>query len=80
MEKRKITDDLHALMDVLPPAIALAVKEYNASDFLLEVILDLGRLPNARVTSTREVVLSQVEVTACRHRFHRPAHWRVRCR
>lgn len=62
MEKRKITDDLHALMDVLPPAIARAVHEYNASEDLLEVILDLGRLPTARYVE-REVVLSQIEVT-----------------
>jgi stage III sporulation protein SpoIIIAA len=62
MEKRKITDDLHALLDVLPPIIAQAVKDYNASEDLLEVILDLGRLPTARYVE-REVVLSQVEVT-----------------
>ena len=61
MEKRKITDDLHALLDVLPPIIAQAVQAYNASEDLLEVILDLGRLPTARYVD-REVVLSQVEV------------------
>jgi stage III sporulation protein SpoIIIAA len=62
MEKRKITDDLHALLDVLPPAIAQAVQDYNDSEDLLEVILDLGRLPTARYVD-REVVLSQIEVT-----------------
>lgn len=62
MEKRKITDDLHALLDVLPPAIAQAVQDYNDSEDLLEVILDLGRLPTARYID-REVVLSQIEVT-----------------
>ena len=62
MEKRKITDDLHALLDVLPLTIAQAVKDQNASEDLLEVILDLGRLPTARYVQ-REVVLSQTEVT-----------------
>jgi stage III sporulation protein SpoIIIAA len=62
MEKRKITDDLHALLDVLPPVIAQAVQEFNASDNLLEVILDLGRLPTARYIE-REIGLNRVEVT-----------------
>jgi stage III sporulation protein SpoIIIAA len=61
MEKRKITDDLHALLDVLPPAIAHAVKDQNASEDLLEVILDLGRRPTARYVQN-EVTLSQTEV------------------
>ncbi len=61
MQQKKITDDLHALLAVLPPAIADAVTQANDSDNLLEVILDLGRLPTARFT-TRELVLNQVEV------------------
>ncbi len=62
MDKRKITDDLNALLDVLPAPIAQAVRDYNASEDLLEVILDLGRLPTARYVE-REVVLSKNEVT-----------------
>lgn len=62
MEKRKITDDLNALLDVLPAPIAQAVRDYNASEDLLEVILDLGRLPTARYVE-REAVLSKNEVT-----------------
>lgn len=62
MSRRKITDDLQALLDVLPPVIAKAVTDANDSDNLLEVILDLGRLPTARFVD-REVVLSKVEVT-----------------
>jgi stage III sporulation protein SpoIIIAA len=61
MRQQKITDDLHALLDVLPPDIAKAVTDANDSDNLLEVILDLGRLPTARFV-TREVVLSDREV------------------
>jgi stage III sporulation protein SpoIIIAA len=62
MSQRKITDDLQALLDVLPPVIAKAVTEADDSDNLLEVILDLGRLPTARFVD-REVTLSKVEVT-----------------
>lgn len=48
-------------MGVLPPAIAESVKRLNNSDNLLEIILDLGRLPMARFTDG-EVMLSQQEV------------------
>ncbi len=62
MTKRKITDDLHALLAVLPPEIAAAVEQADDSDNLLEVILDLGRVPTARFTHG-EVVLRESEVT-----------------
>ena len=62
MEQRKITDDLQALLGVLPPTVAQAVTEVNHSDDLLEVILDLGRVPTARFID-QEVVLSDIEVT-----------------
>ena len=61
MGQKKITDDLHALLSVLPPATSKAVVTADDSDNLLEVILDLGRLPTARFVD-REVVLNQVEV------------------
>lgn len=62
MTKRKITDDLQALLGILPPAISKAVETKNDSDNLLEVILDLGRVPTARFTHG-EVVLLPAEVT-----------------
>lgn len=62
MEQQKITDDLQALLGVLPPAITRAVVKANNSDNLLEVIMDLGRLPTARFAEN-EIVLSEVEVT-----------------
>jgi stage III sporulation protein SpoIIIAA len=61
MNQRKITDDLQALLNILPPAIAESVTEVNDFDNLLEVILDLGRLPTARFVD-REVVLCQDEI------------------
>jgi stage III sporulation protein SpoIIIAA len=62
MEQRNITDDLQALLAVIPADIANAVTEADDSENLLEVIMDLGRLPTARFVE-REVVLSQVEVS-----------------
>jgi stage III sporulation protein SpoIIIAA len=42
-----ITDDLEALLNVLPPRIRIPIEERNRAD-LLEIVLDLGRLPEAR--------------------------------
>ena len=62
MAKLKITDDLEALIAVLPPPIAAALQDANRSQDLLEVILDLGRRPEARFVET-EIELSEQEVT-----------------
>ncbi len=62
MTRREITDDLDALMAILPEEIAKAVKKQNNSDDLLEIILDLGRIPTSRLV-TGEFVLSDTEVT-----------------
>src|SRR5574342_94348 len=62
MTQLKITDDLDALLDVLPSNIRHSVEQANNSDYLLEVILDLGRVPTARFVEN-EVVLSNKELT-----------------
>lgn len=62
MQQRKITDDLDALLQVLPAPIEQAVRAANQGEDLLEIIMDLGRLPEARFVD-HEVVLSQKEVT-----------------
>lgn len=62
MTQLRITDDLQALLDVLPPRVAEAVVRVDDSDNLLEIILDLGRPPMARFVD-REVVLLEEEVT-----------------
>lgn len=62
MTQRRITDDLHALLGVLPPDVADAVVRANNSDDLLEIILDLGRAPKARFV-TGEIELLPTEVT-----------------
>jgi stage III sporulation protein SpoIIIAA len=62
MVQKKITDDLPVLLAVLPQKIADAVQKANNSDNLLEIILDLGRLPVARFVD-REIELSQKEIS-----------------
>ena len=61
MPQEKITDDLDILLDVLPPSLVDSVRETNQQDKLLEIVLDLGRRPEARYTD-REIVLSEREV------------------
>jgi stage III sporulation protein SpoIIIAA len=56
-----ITDDLDALMQVLPGDIQEALNLLGRRDDFLEVILDLGRVPTARYTNG-EVVLRETEV------------------
>jgi stage III sporulation protein SpoIIIAA len=55
-------DDLDALLRVLPGPTERASREANAVQYLLEIVLDLGRLPEARFVD-REVILSDQEVT-----------------
>ena len=62
MEK-KISDDLDELLAALPPHIAEPVYSLGDRDELLEIFMDLGRLPEARFLR-REVVLNSREVTA----------------
>jgi len=61
MSQRRITDDLQVLLGVLPAKITEAVNTANNSDNLLEIVMDLGRLPKARFVE-QEVDLSPVEV------------------
>ncbi len=58
----KITDDIDALVEVLPPDVNRALREANRFPELLEVILDLGRPCEARYT-TGDVRLTEREVT-----------------
>ena len=61
MTGRRITDDLDALRAVLPPPVTSKLTEINRPDDLLEIILDIGRIPTARFVDG-EVPLSPDEV------------------
>ena len=56
-----VTDDLVALLDILPPHIREPLHQQPDHSELLEVILDLGRLPEARFPH-RELVLNSQEI------------------
>jgi len=60
--EQHITDDLFSLLAILPPEIAEALTEINRYNDLLEVILDLGRVPTARFTDGEYNLLNR-EVT-----------------
>ncbi|MBC8447930.1 MAG: Flp pilus assembly complex ATPase component TadA [Chloroflexi bacterium] len=60
--QQRITDDLDALLGVLPPHLEEAVRQAKRSDELLEMVLDLGRLPEARFIA-HEVTLNDQEVS-----------------
>jgi len=62
MTQLRITDDLDALLDVLPLDIRHAVEKADDSENLLEIILDLGRIPTVRFVD-REIELRETEVT-----------------
>ena len=62
MTQKHITDDLQALLGVLPSVLAEAVTRADNSDNLLEIILDLGRVPVA-LFMDGEVVLSEKEIS-----------------
>jgi stage III sporulation protein SpoIIIAA len=62
MTQLKITDDLDALLGILPGNIVEAVHKANDYDNLLEIILDLGRVPTARYVQG-ETVLINKEIT-----------------
>ncbi|MDQ3930700.1 MAG: AAA family ATPase, partial [Chloroflexota bacterium] len=57
-----VTDDLDALLAALPPRITEPIREYNDRVNLLEVVMDLGRVPEARYRN-KERTLSPSEVS-----------------
>ncbi len=62
MTERRITDDIHELRRSLPPHLNAKLDEIGHLDDLLEIVLDLGRIPTARYTFG-EQALSFHEVT-----------------
>jgi stage III sporulation protein SpoIIIAA len=62
VERRETTDDLDALMAALPPEIVERLSAVANRTDLLEVVMDLGRRPEARFTTGEEDLLDR-EVT-----------------
>ena len=71
MTTERITDDLDRLLALLPAPLQVALESASSRDQLLEVVLDLGRVPEARypgrsmplgdVCLSREELLATVE-------------------
>ncbi len=57
-----ITDDLEALMEILPPVIREQIGKRSDYRELIEIIMDLGRPPQARFLD-HDVRLVPAEVT-----------------
>jgi stage III sporulation protein SpoIIIAA len=62
VERRETTDDLDALMEALPPEICERLAGLANRTDLLEVVMDLGRRPEARFTTGEEDLLDR-EIT-----------------
>jgi len=58
----RITDDLESLLEALPLRLLPSLREAPDLSELLEIVLDLGRPPEARFSS-REILLSPDEVS-----------------
>ena len=43
-----LADDLNQLLDVLPTFISDPLKKHSSQDHLVEIVLDIGRRPEAR--------------------------------
>ena len=59
-----VYDDLHQLLAVLPPQTAALIRQHEQADQLIEVILDLGRRPEARFLSGADYLSDQVVTKA----------------
>ncbi|MCC6728125.1 MAG: AAA family ATPase [Chthonomonadales bacterium] len=62
MTQERITDNIAQLLDVLPPTIRVELERHDDLEDLLEIVLDLGRPPEARYP-VDVVQLAEVNVT-----------------
>jgi stage III sporulation protein SpoIIIAA len=60
--RKQITDDLSKLLAILPAALTQSILEHPKKDSLIEVVMDLGRPPEARFPGGGEY-LSEVVIT-----------------
>lgn len=57
MSALQVTDDLPQLLNILPETIRSILEQHSQRDRLVEVVLDLGRYPEARFPSGSEYLL-----------------------
>ena len=65
----QITDDLAKLLDILPDAIRQSLEQHPQKEMLVEVVLDIGRRPEARFPGQAEylseALVSQADLDEC---------------
>ncbi len=65
----QITDDLAKLLEILPDAIRLSLEQHPQKETLVEVVLDIGRRPEARFPGLAEylseTLVSQADLNEC---------------
>ncbi len=66
---QEITDDLPQLFEILPPSVRQALEQHPERDRLVEIVLDLGRRPEARFPGSAEylseTVVSRADLDYC---------------
>jgi stage III sporulation protein SpoIIIAA len=62
-----VNDDLRLLLEIMPPAIREAVEGSPRRDTLIEVVLDLGRIPEARFPERMDLSSQPVTLEDLRH-------------
>ena len=62
MKEQMITNNIEFLLDALPPHIRLPLDSDPRRDDLVEIVMDLGRLPEARFRG-EETFLSEMEIS-----------------
>ena len=62
MKEQVITSNIDLLLETLPPHIRYPVDQDGRRDELVEIVMDLGRLPEARFRND-EAILSDMEIT-----------------
>src|SRR6476646_6031602 len=69
MKNMQITDDLSKLLDILPAEIRQRLEQHPDQDSLVEVVMDIGRRPEARFPGKAEYLsetpVSQAELRYC---------------
>ena len=60
--REEIIDDIDPLLSIMPPRVRERLTDARERERLIEIVLDLGRLPEARFTD-REITVSDQEVT-----------------
>ena len=69
-------DDLDSFIGIMPPDIRTVLEQEGVKDELIEVVMDLGRLPEAWLTQGRRRVLREEAVTS-EELLQVSAHWRL---